>query len=108
MGASLVRDDAVITKTVTSVIILNDQVEIEEPCVRCGSCVYSCPVGLQPVQIMNAYKAKDNDALLHYNVKRCIECGLCTYSCTSKIHVTDYIRKAKKQVQMLTASGGKK
>ena len=106
MGASLVRDDAVITKTVTSVIILNEQKEIEEPCVRCGSCVYSCPVGLQPVQIMNAYKSKDNDALLHYNVKKCIECGLCTYSCTSKIHVTDYIRKAKKQVQMLAAANG--
>ena len=98
MGASLVRDDAVITKTVTSVIVMNHQKWVEEPCVRCGSCVLSCPVGLKPVQIMNAYKAKDTDAIKAMNVKRCIECGLCTYSCTSKIHVTDYVRKAKKMV----------
>ena len=29
------------------------------------------------------------------NPLKCIECGLCTYTCTSKIAVTDYIRKAK-------------
>ena len=98
MGASLVRDDAVISKTVTSVIVMNKKNWVEEPCVRCGSCVLSCPVGLKPVQIMNAYKAKDTDALKAMNLKRCIECGLCTYSCTSKIPVTEFVRKAKKMV----------
>ena len=29
---------------------------------------------------------------------KCIECGLCAYVCTSKIHVTDYIRKAKRLI----------
>ena len=98
MGANLVRDDAVISKTVTSVIVMNKKNWVEEPCVRCGSCVLSCPVGLKPVQIMNAYKAKDTDALKAMNLKRCIECGLCTYSCTSKIPVTEFVRKAKKMV----------
>ena len=96
MGASLVRDDAVITKTTTSVIILNNMPLKEEPCVRCASCVYSCPVGLQPVNIMNAYKANDVEAIKGFGIKKCIECGLCSYSCTSKIPVTEYMRKAKK------------
>ena len=96
MGANLVRDDAVITKTCTSCIILNEHKEIEEPCVRCGSCVYSCPAGLQPVQIMQAVKNKDKDALQGaLNIKACILCGMCSYTCTSKIHLTDYCRKAK-------------
>ncbi|MBQ6817738.1 MAG: RnfABCDGE type electron transport complex subunit C [Bacilli bacterium] len=99
MGASLVRDDSVVSKTVTSLIILNEEKLVEEPCVRCGSCVYSCPVNLQPVQIMNAYKAKDNNALVKLNTIKCIECGLCSYSCTSKIKVTDYVRKAKAQIK---------
>ena len=103
MGASLVRDDSVVTKTVTSLIILNEEKLVEEPCVRCGSCVYSCPVNLQPVQIMNAFKAKDTNALVKLNVMRCIECGLCSYSCTSKIKVTDYVRKAKTQVRNMGA-----
>ncbi len=99
MGANQVRDDAVITKTCTSVIILNHEEYKEEPCVRCASCVYSCPVNLQPVQIMNAVKLKDTKALEKLNIKRCIECGMCTYTCTSKIHLTDYCRQAKRLVK---------
>ncbi len=96
MGACQVRDDAVITKTCTSVIVLNHHKEVEEPCVRCASCTYSCPVKIEPVKIMNAVKNKDVDAIKALNVKHCIECGLCTYTCTSKIHLTDFMRQAKK------------
>lgn len=97
MGANLVRDDAVITKTCTSCIILNEEKEQEEPCVRCASCVYSCPAGLQPVSIMQAVKNGDKEALkTTLNIKACILCGMCSYTCTSKIHLTDYCRKAKK------------
>ena len=99
MGANLVRDDAVITKTCTSCIILNEHKFKEEPCVRCASCVYSCPVGLQPVQIMQAVKNNDKEALEEkLNIQACILCGMCTYTCTSKIHLTEYCRKAKKMI----------
>lgn len=98
MGANLVRDDAVITRTCTSCIILNEYKHVEEPCVRCGSCVYSCPAELQPVQIMQAVKNKDKDAVAKLNIKACILCGMCSYTCTSKIHLTDYCRKAKRMV----------
>lgn len=95
MGASVPSDDCIITKTVTSIIVLNKTDFQEEPCVRCGSCVLSCPVHLEPVQIMNAVKTLDKERIKMLNPLKCIECGLCTYSCTSKIQVTDYIRKAK-------------
>ena len=95
MGASVPSDDCIITKTVTSIIVLDKTDYKEEPCVRCGSCVLSCPVHLEPVQIMNAVKTLDKERIKKLNPLKCIECGLCTYSCTSKIQVTDYIRKAK-------------
>ena len=95
MGASVPSDDCIITKTVTSVIVLDKVTEKEEPCVRCGSCVLSCPVHLEPVQIMNAVKTLDKERIKALNPLKCIECGLCAYSCTSKIQVTDYVRKAK-------------
>jgi len=99
MGANLVRDDAVITKTCTSCIILQERTYQEEPCVHCASCVYSCPAGLQPVQIMQAVKNNDKEALkTKLNIRACILCGMCSYTCTSKIHLTDYCRKAKKMV----------
>ena len=95
MGNSVPSDDIIITKTVTSIIILDKETNVEQPCVRCGSCVLSCPVHLEPVQIMNAVKAMDKERIKKLNPLRCIECGLCAYSCTSKIQVTDYVRRAK-------------
>ena len=95
MGASVPSDDCIVTKTVTSIIVLNKTNYVEQPCVRCGSCVLSCPVHLEPVQIMNAVKTLDKERIKKLNPLKCIECGLCTYTCTSKIQVTDYVRKAK-------------
>ncbi len=98
MGTSTVTDDVIVSKTTTSVILLNNIDYKEEPCVRCGSCVYSCPVYIEPVQIMNAVKRNDKEQMKGLEAYKCIECGLCAYVCTSKIHVTDYIRKAKKEI----------
>jgi electron transport complex protein RnfC len=83
------------THTTTSLIVQNEEKLIEEPCVHCASCVYSCPVEIQPVQIMNAYKVRDKDMLKKLEVNKCIECGLCSFVCPSKIHLTDHMRKAK-------------
>jgi len=98
MGVSATTDDIIVSKTTTSVIVLKNTEYVEEPCVRCGSCVYSCPVGIEPVQIMNAVKRGDKEAMKGFEANKCIECGLCAYVCTSKIHVTDYVRKAKKLI----------
>lgn len=97
MGASLPSDDCIVTKTVTSVIVLNAEEPKEEPCIRCGSCVLSCPAHLQPKLIMDAMKSMpvDKELIKSLHPLSCVECGLCTYVCTSKIRVTDYVRRAK-------------
>jgi electron transport complex protein RnfC len=97
MGASLPSDDCIITKTVTSVLVFDHEESRVEPCIRCGSCVLSCPCGLEPVSIMNAMKVipVDKERVKILNPLKCIECGLCTYSCTSKIPVLDFVRRAK-------------
>ncbi|MDD3067321.1 MAG: RnfABCDGE type electron transport complex subunit C [Acholeplasmataceae bacterium] len=96
MGTNINRDDIVMTHTTTSLIVMNEEIVKEEPCVHCASCVYSCPVQIQPVQIMNAYKVRDKDALKMLEVSKCIECGLCSYVCPSKIHLTEYMRSGKR------------
>ncbi|CCV64954.1 NADH oxidoreductase complex RnfABCDGE type, C subunit [Alteracholeplasma palmae J233] len=95
MGTSVSSSDLVLTHTMTSLIINNEVVREEEPCIHCASCVYSCPVEIQPVQIMNAFKRKDTGFLVDLAVNKCIECGLCSFVCPSKIHLTDYMRKGK-------------
>ncbi len=95
MGVNTTNDNIIMTHTTTSLIVMNDKPEKEEPCIHCASCVYSCPVDIQPTQIMNAFKSKDKDMIKTLGVNKCIECGLCAYVCPSKIQLTDYMRKAK-------------
>lgn len=99
MGQAVPTENVVVTPTTTSVLVLKNVDYKEEPCVRCGSCVYSCPVDIEPVSIMNAVKRGDAEAAANLEANKCIECGLCAYVCTSKIHVTDYVREGKKLIR---------
>ncbi len=96
MGVNVTRDDIVMTHTTTSLIVRNAEEFVEEPCIHCAACVYSCPVDIQPTQIMSAYKSKDKDIIETLEVNKCIECGLCSFVCPSKIHLTEYMRLAKR------------
>ncbi len=97
MGTSVPSDDLISTPCLTSLLVYEQgKAERENPCIRCGSCVYSCPTGLVPCEIMNAVKSANKEKVKSLHPERCVECGLCSYSCTSHIRVTDYIRKAKR------------
>lgn len=97
MGSSIPNDDCVVTRTVTSIVCNKKVAYKEEPCIRCGSCVLSCPAHLHPVLVMKTMKTMpvDRQKIKELNVLNCMECGLCSYSCTSKIPLTDYMRRAK-------------
>ena len=66
-----------------------------EACLKCGRCIEHCPAGLQPIQIKNAFDAKDIKDLEAFQVSKCVECGMCSYVCPSKIELTDTLKKAK-------------
>lgn len=67
----------------------------EQPCVRCGTCVNYCPVGLQPTLLRTASLAKDEVLLKKLDVTKCIDCGTCAYVCPSHIIVNEAIKKGK-------------
>ena len=50
-------------------------------CIRCGSCVNTCPFGLAPASIAEAYDKKDAEALTELSVDTCMECGCCSFVC---------------------------
>lgn len=99
MGTSLTKDE-VCTSSISNCVLVNKYEEIEAiKCLRCGTCVEHCPSGLQPVNLVSAYKAKDKERLNKLKVMDCVECGMCSYVCPSKIDVTENIRRAKKLVK---------
>lgn len=64
-------------------------------CIRCGRCVNSCPVGLSPVDIRNAYMAHDADQLDRLMADLCIGCGTCSYVCPAKRPLSPTVTLAK-------------
>lgn len=100
MGTNITNDDFFISKTTTSLIVNNQKVAKELECISCASCVYSCPVDLKPVQIMNAYKARDKEQVSALDVNRCIECGLCSFTCPSKIPLTEIMKQSKRFIKV--------
>ena len=95
MGTGVITDDLSIPAATGAFLsLVNTEREIL-PCIRCGSCIEHCPVGIQPVQIAAAHKIRDIDMLEKLSPYRCNECGACTFACPSFIEVADSAIKAK-------------
>tara|TARA_R110002167_G_scaffold140180_4_gene327878 strand:- start:825 stop:2306 length:1482 start_codon:yes stop_codon:yes gene_type:complete len=71
----------------------------ERPCIRCGSCVSACPVGLMPLLIGAKMRADDISGAERLGVDDCISCGCCSYVCPSKIPLVQYFNYAKDELQ---------
>ena len=64
-------------------------------CIRCGRCINGCPMGLAPVQISEAFNARDYDQLDKLNIGLCVACGTCSFVCPAKRPVTQNMALAK-------------
>ncbi len=73
-------------------------------CIRCGTCVNTCPFGLAPVSIAEAYDKKDAKTLKDLSVLSCMECGCCSFVCPANRPLVQinkiskqYVKNAKKE-----------
>ncbi len=67
----------------------------ENACLRCGKCVYACPMKLLPNKLDEAARIDDFKTLEKLNIVDCIECGSCAFSCPSKRRQVQQIKVAK-------------
>lgn len=95
-GKSLVSDEMVVNRALTSVLVLevSDRINNLE-CMGCGQCVTVCPVKLSPIFINTAFKMKNKEQLVKLSPNKCIACGLCSYVCPSRLELTVNVLKAK-------------
>ena len=86
------------TKTTSGLIMLSEataQPPQVNPCIRCGRCVEYCPMGLEPVEVNQAYAARDVQELGKLHVDYCFNCGSCSFVCPAKRPVTQMMSLAK-------------
>ena len=84
MGKSIKSDDLIITKDLTTILVLKDENIEPLPCIKCGKCSEVCPMNLIPSIMINQKET---------NSDKCIACGLCSYICPSKIEVREQIKR---------------
>ncbi len=77
------------------------------PCIRCGRCIKGCPMGLEPVNIVECFNNKDFDGLKARCVDLCVACGSCTYVCPAKRLVSQNMALAKAWYLAEARKGGK-
>ena len=65
------------------------------PCIRCGSCVKACPMGLLPLEMSARIRSEAYDEAVAYGLKDCIACGCCAYVCPSQIPLVQFFVHAK-------------
>lgn len=98
MGIAVPNLSVPVLKNTNAVLALDEkQAKVPKPtaCIRCGSCVNRCPLGLRSTDIGVAYKARDGEALKKLHALTCMECGCCAYVCPAKRPLVQTNRLAK-------------
>ncbi len=102
-GRSLSRLDSPVTQR-TSAIIAFDRAEVRVPapgpCVRCGWCQQDCPVGLDPMMLLDIYERGAWGESRNLHVDACLGCGVCSYVCPADLP----LRQAATRLQKLGRS----
>ncbi|MEN8123651.1 MAG: electron transport complex subunit RsxC [Bacteroidota bacterium] len=104
MGKAIKNTDVPITKGTSGILVISeDEAERRKAknCIRCGECVFVCPMGLEPHLLMNLTEKRLYEKAYNEDIMTCIECGSCSYVCPSHRPLLDYIRFGKSIIKNL-------
>ncbi|GAB4170752.1 MAG: hypothetical protein Fur0039_10450 [Rhodocyclaceae bacterium] len=111
MGQAVASLDAPVTKGVSGVLVFPAQelaareARRTYPCIKCGECVESCPMGLNPSELgMLAARREYERMAAEFHLGDCFECGCCSYACPSGIPLVQSFRVAKQVLRERAAA----
>lgn len=91
-----------ITKTTRAILALTKE-EVgsseELPCIQCGRCIRSCPVGLNPMRLYKLIERGELEKAVEEGLMDCRECGVCAHVCPSRIPLVERFRDAKRAAE---------
>jgi electron transport complex protein RnfC len=102
MGIAQTRLDVPVLKGTSGITVLAaDTIKpvLYEACIRCGSCVDACPMGLMPYRLGDLGSNERVAEFKEWGGLACIECGCCAFVCPSKRPLLQWIRIGKLRVR---------
>ena len=82
-----------------SIIAVDTDHTVEQPCIKCGRCMDVCPMELSPLYFAKFADEQNWQGMKDKNVMDCIECRCCEYICSSKIPLVTKIKAGKNAVR---------
>lgn len=110
MGVALPDISAPILKNTNAVIAFAEKeakLQKTTPCIKCGACARTCPLGIEPPKISMALRSEDADTLKKVGAELCMECGCCAYVCPAKRPIVQNNRLAKQFLREVAAKEAK-
>ena len=107
MGLSLRSLDSSVRKNSGGLLLLPSSTVKQyhsASCIRCGKCLDSCPMHLNPSFLGTVIENEKFDLALKNNVMDCIECGACAYICPAHRPLVQHIRRAKNEIRLQAAA----
>ncbi len=101
MGKSLTSLDVPVVKGTSGILIFPQQKSHRvsmHNCIRCSRCITVCPLGLEPVSLVQYSSNELYDKAEKAHIMDCMECGSCQYTCPSGRPLLDFIRLGKHKV----------
>ena len=102
MGNALYTLDYPVLKNTNAILAFDKKESVKPkatPCIHCGRCVSTCPMGLNPTIYAKAVAKpigeESYNLLLESKINLCIECGSCSYVCPAKRPLVENNRLAK-------------
>ncbi len=98
MGIAVPDLDVPVLKQTNAILALTQKeakLPVATNCIRCGTCINTCPFGINPPALAKAYKDKDIEGIKKAGAEICMECGCCSFNCPANRPITQTNKLAK-------------